>query len=320
MTLRVAPALGCVTGAIAAGLLGAASPVAAAPTGQQRPPAPPAAEKPDAPAVPAKAVLRTTTSADGTRIAFDVTGAGPAIILLHGGGQTRTAWHEAGYVERLAKQYTVIAADLRGHGNSAAPDAADAYAVDRLIEDVVAVADASGAKTFHVIGFDHGANIARYLAARSDRVQSSVLVSGSMGPAVTGLAAKVLVELRKKWLPILDAKRAGTLDVNTLPPADRAALDRGVAATVLSIGALVDYPPLEPGDIKAPTLWLVGAQDATTLENVKAYEGKLGQTQVTLQQIGSGGYSDTFFRIDAVLALVEPFLARIGKMELTLVR
>ena len=46
---------------------------------------------------------RFATSNDGTRLAFDVTGSGPAVMLLHGGGQTRKSWHDAGYVARLAK-------------------------------------------------------------------------------------------------------------------------------------------------------------------------------------------------------------------------
>lgn len=45
---------------------------------------------------PATSPTRYATSADGARIAFDVTGSGPALMLLHGGGQNRRAWHEAG--------------------------------------------------------------------------------------------------------------------------------------------------------------------------------------------------------------------------------
>ncbi len=59
-----------------------------------------------------------TNSPDGTQIAYDSSGAGPAIVLLHGGGGSRQEWHEAGYVRRLEDHFTVITLDLRGHGES----------------------------------------------------------------------------------------------------------------------------------------------------------------------------------------------------------
>ncbi|HOU13295.1 MAG TPA: hypothetical protein PKZ84_09255 [Anaerolineae bacterium] len=40
-------------------------------------------------------------SPDGARIAYDRCGAGPAVVLLHGGGGNRQEWHNAGYVSRL---------------------------------------------------------------------------------------------------------------------------------------------------------------------------------------------------------------------------
>jgi pimeloyl-ACP methyl ester carboxylesterase len=48
------------------------------------------------------------SSPDGTRIAYERCGAGPVLVLLHGGGNSRQMWHEASYVERLQDKYTVI--------------------------------------------------------------------------------------------------------------------------------------------------------------------------------------------------------------------
>jgi pimeloyl-ACP methyl ester carboxylesterase len=59
-----------------------------------------------------------TTSPDGTRIAYDVTGTGPALMLLHGGMQTRRVWHDLGSVDRLRPRFSVVTVDLRGNGGN----------------------------------------------------------------------------------------------------------------------------------------------------------------------------------------------------------
>jgi pimeloyl-ACP methyl ester carboxylesterase len=43
-------------------------------------------------------------SRDGKQVAYDLSGAGPAVLLLHGGGGNRGEWHDAGYVRRLQAQ------------------------------------------------------------------------------------------------------------------------------------------------------------------------------------------------------------------------
>jgi pimeloyl-ACP methyl ester carboxylesterase len=251
----------------------------------------------------------TITTADGTKIAYEVSGTGPALLLLHGGGQSRKSWSERGYVDRLAKKFTVIRLDFRGSGDSGRPDTPAAYALDTVLADILAVADAAGAKRFHVWGFGHGGTVGRYLAARSDRVISAVLVGMDMGPTVSGPVKEALTAMRARWQPMLEAQKAGTLDVKKLSPGDRDAWEHGVALSAIALGALLDYPPVQPADIKAPTLWLVGAADASGMENVKQFEGKLGGTKVTFKPLAGLSYTDTFARIDPVLAEAEPFLA-----------
>lgn len=257
----------------------------------------------------AAAKVPTITAADGTKIAYEVSGTGPALLLLHGGGQNRKSWEERGYVGRLDKKFTVIRMDLRGSGDSARPDTPAAYALDTVLADILAVADAAGAKRFHLWGFGHGATIGRYLAVSSDRVISAVLVGADMGPTVSGPVKEALTAMRAKWQPLLEAQKAGTFDVKKLSIGDRDAWEHGVALSAIALGALLDYPPVQPADIKAPTLWLIGAADASGMENVKQFEGKLTGTKVTFKQLAGLSYTDSFARIDPVLAEVEPFLA-----------
>jgi pimeloyl-ACP methyl ester carboxylesterase len=287
-------------------------------TGVSQPPASPSAsdtQQPVAgagtPAAPAPKVM-TATSPDGTKIAYETIGSGPALMLLHGGGQTRKSWSERGYVEKLSKRYTVIAVDLRGTCDSGRPTTAEGYALDRVLEDLVAVADAANAPRFHLWGFGHGATIGRYLAARSDRVISAVLVGANMGAPVVGVVKDAIVGMRAKWQPLLDQQKAGTLDLKGMSPGDRDAWNSGVAISAIALGALVEYPPLEPAEIEAPTLWLVGAADETAVENAKEYEGKLAGTKVTLKQLSGLSYSDSFAKSEPVLVEVEPFLASVS--------
>ena len=61
------------------------------------------------------------THSDGDRqIAYRIAGDGPPLLLLHGFPQTNMMWHRI--APALAQNFTVIAADLRGYGDSSTPD------------------------------------------------------------------------------------------------------------------------------------------------------------------------------------------------------
>lgn len=271
---------------------------------------PPAVTTPAA--EPAKPPVKpsTTTSADGTVIAYEVSGSGPPLLLVHGAGETRRSWQERGYMDPLRKQFTVIVMDRRGTGDSGKPVAVDAYALDKVLGDLLAVADAAAAKRFHIWGFGDGAVLARHLAAQSDRVLSAVVVGAPLGPAVTGIAKDAITAMRTKWRPLVEAHTAGKLDVKSLTQSDRTAWESGIAISALSLGALLDYPPVEPADVKAPMLWIVGTADDSLAPNVKEYEGKLKGTQVTLKLLPSATYSDCFIKSNLVVPEAVPFLTQ----------
>lgn len=98
--------------------------------------------------------MRTVTSHDGTSLAYDLSGQGPALILVGGAGSTRgdaTATAAA-----LASYFTVFAFDRRGRGDSG--DTAP-YAVAREIEDIAALIDEAGGSAF-VFGHSSGGILA----------------------------------------------------------------------------------------------------------------------------------------------------------------
>src|SRR5437762_2749569 len=78
-------------------------------------------------------------SSDGTRIAFDSTGHGPAIILVVGAFNDHSTG--APLAARLAERFSVISYDRRGRGQSGD---VQPYAVDREIEDLAALIEIAG--------------------------------------------------------------------------------------------------------------------------------------------------------------------------------
>ena len=108
----------------------------------------------------------TVTSKDGTSIAFDRTGTGPALILVGGALSERSAWAQV--AKLLAPTFTVTAFDRRGRGDSG--DTAP-YAVEREIEDLAALIDDVGGTAF-VHGQSSGAVLSLEATLRlGDKVQ-----------------------------------------------------------------------------------------------------------------------------------------------------
>jgi haloacetate dehalogenase len=92
-------------------------------------------------------------------------GDGPPLLLLHGIPETHLMWHKI--APRLAKDFTVVAADLRGHGESSKPPAGPdhaAYAKRAVARDQVEVMRQLGFERFFVAGHDRGGRCAYRMA------------------------------------------------------------------------------------------------------------------------------------------------------------
>ncbi|MEW6583766.1 MAG: alpha/beta hydrolase [Actinomycetota bacterium] len=103
--------------------------------------------------------------ADGADINVALGGTGSPVLLLHGYPQTHAMWHRVAPL--LAERFRVVAADLRGYGDSAKPpgDARhETYSKRAMAGDMVAVMDALGFDRFAVVGHDRGARVAHRMA------------------------------------------------------------------------------------------------------------------------------------------------------------
>lgn len=129
----------------------------------------------------------------GVKIHYYVEGEGEPVLLIHGFAfPTQLQWVLPGIVKALAKDYRVIAFDVRGHGKSDKPTDVDKYGPE-MGEDAIRLLDHLKIKKAHVVGYSMGALITgKLLATHPDRLLSATL--GGAGVIAAGTKMPPFVE------------------------------------------------------------------------------------------------------------------------------
>jgi pimeloyl-ACP methyl ester carboxylesterase len=248
---------------------------------------------------------RFATATDGTRIAYDVSGTGPLLALLHGLASTRASWHEAGVVDALASEWTVAAIDLRGHGESDKPRMPEAYAIETVLGDVAAVIAACGAARASVWGFSYGGSIAAH-ALRADWAER-VVIAGSAFGRHTG--AEWLERGLAQTRTVIAAIQADRLDELGLTPEQLAFIARNspyVANAILQ--AMATWPDVQPADARHPALLLTGTRDVGPVEAVRAQTADCERVGVRVHIFDGLDHQQLVTERDVVLPVVRAFL------------
>lgn len=188
--------------------------------------------------------MRTVTSHDSTTIAFDQSGAGPAVILVGGALSDRAA--AVSVAALLAPHFTVINYDRRGRGDSGDTQP---YAVEREIEDIAALIDAVGGSA-SVFAKSSGAALA--------------LEAANRGLPITRLALyepPFIVDDARKPIPFGYVAHLGEL----------AASGRRGEAVEYFLANAVEVPPEALAQMRQAPMWPAMEAMAHTL----AYDGAI---------------------------------------------
>jgi pimeloyl-ACP methyl ester carboxylesterase len=136
-------------------------------------------------------------TANGVDLAYLEQGSGPLVLLCHGWPELSYSWRKQ--IPVLAQAgYRVVAPDMRGYGDSSAPEAIDAYSIFDLVGDMVALVGALGEGEAIAIGHDWGAIVAWHCALfRPDLFKAVAALSV---PFPRRSSAPPLDSLRRKGL------------------------------------------------------------------------------------------------------------------------
>ncbi|HWK34969.1 alpha/beta hydrolase [Sphingomonas sp.] len=122
--------------------------------------------------------LHRVTLSTGVELDVQVAGhpTNPAIILLHGFPESHRTWRHQ--IDRLAEEHFVLAPDQRGYAKSSKPAAVDNYTPDKIVADLLALADRFEITRFTLVGHDWGGAVAWMAALQNpDRVARLVIIN-----------------------------------------------------------------------------------------------------------------------------------------------
>ena len=129
-------------------------------------------------------------------------GAGEPVILLHGFPELSHSWRHQ--LPALADAgFHAVAPDLRGYGGSDRPGETSAYALPKLVGDLLGLIGALGHESAHVVGHDWGGSIAWVTAARVPERVRSLAILNSPHPVASAEARQIPEQQQKSWYMLL---------------------------------------------------------------------------------------------------------------------
>jgi pimeloyl-ACP methyl ester carboxylesterase len=217
--------------------------------------------------------MEAVTSRDGTPIAYERTGEGPPLVMVHGMTSTHRSWE---LLPKLREHFTAYAMERRGRGESG--DDAE-YSLEREVEDVLALVDSTGGDgPVDLLGHSHGAILVLEAALRrAGRVRRLVLYEGSLPfPEGTELYRPEALDAVRSRLEAGDkegALLAFYREIAMLAPEDIEMVRSlpqyptlvAMAPTIprelqAEEGYYAEFDPARLGDFGVPTLVLVGGE------------------------------------------------------------
>ena len=264
----------------------------------------------------------------GGALHVEVSGHGPALMMLHGYAGTARSLGDLAY--GLSDDHTTIRPDLPGHGRSTGAWRDDGRDFEHALSRLVATLECTGHASADWIGYSMGARLALGCAVRHpERVRSLVLIGGRAGIADAGeraarLAADAALADRIEsggveafvdaWLaqPMFATLRR--LGPAAIERQRRDRLDHDAAELAGSLRRLGPgaQPPLfgELPDVRVPVLLVVGALDAPFVAQARELARRLPDAR--LCEVPDAGHAVHVEQPTGVLAAIRDFLRREG--------
>ena len=209
----------------------------------------------------------SVTSKDGTRIAVECAGAGPSLVIVHGGTGDHNRWKPL--FPLFAAHFRVCAMDRRGHGASGdSPD----YSLQKEAEDVAAVVNSQRGPVF-LMGHSYGGVCALEAAFLTDRIAKLVLyeppLQERIDPAVVARMESLIQAAEREQalatflqeIVMVSPREVAAMKARPTWPGLVAGIDSSIRQ--LRVVAAYRFDPKRVSALSVPTLLLTGSETAS---------------------------------------------------------
>lgn len=247
-----------------------------------------------------------TAQLNGIEIGYDAGGEGPAVLFTHGYQASRRMWDTQR--PALEQRYRVIAWDLRGHGESGAPDDPEQYSHDLLVGDMLALLKHFEADQAVLVGHSLGGfGSLRFYLDHPDMVRALVLFGSGPGyrdPEARGkwnaMAERAASGMEKYGLEIL---QRGSLEVRTAKHRSAQAIAHAGRRMLAQFdGRVMDALT----DIAVLTLVIVGSEDKAFIGSSEYMAGKISGSRLVVLE--GAGHAASIEKADAFNAALLEFM------------
>ncbi len=232
----------------------------------------------------------STLVANDIRLYYETTGQGPALVLIHGLGSSTRDWEYQMPV--FARDYQVIAFDLRGHGQSDKP--AGPYSIKMFAADLTGLLAGLNVTSAHVVGISLGGAVAFQFALDCPAAVKTLTIVNS-GPSLGGTfeQAQQEIERRVGVVQQYGMRAMGqALAPNLFPTPEQAALREAFVehwaendpnAYIEATRSMLGWNVTDQlGAIHCPTLIIAADQDYTPVALKEAYAKLLPNAQLSV--------------------------------------
>lgn len=258
---------------------------------------------------------------DGADLYYELHGsAGPPVVLVHGYTGDVGDWRHQ--VAALAPAHRVLVMDHRGHGRSSAPAERSSYTIERMADDVEALARHAGFGRYHLVGHSMGGMVAQEIALRAPE-RLLTLTLEDTGPDFPIGRVEGVRELFATRIALGESEGMAAVAALPLPPLaphmpqGRAVEERERLARMAVDGyagawqALCRFTPARERvrAIRTPTLVVMGELDRMVAEGSRWLADNV--PGAVLETIAEAGHSPQFERPELFNAALLRHFARV---------